>query len=260
MKSYIILSHKGGVGKTTLTGSCASAISAKGHNVLMVDCDEQSSLTQWVLSKPNDHDANLITALNEPHNSQSIIVDAIHPITEHLHLLPSPSYESLNVDLFRHFLAKSNNIIIYALELFLKTILSSQYDYVFFDVAPRFGVFEKTLLANIDEVLYLMTPDYLVLKSFPLLTTLVSETNVVRSNNNKHPLAADNIIINLINLSYRSHNDCIKQLNTYSKNGGTTYTYHYIKQARSLVNLQETNDIVGCGHNYNIRELAHTLV
>jgi chromosome partitioning protein len=40
--------EKGGVGKTTLTLTLAHVMAAKGHRVLIYDCDTQRSLTTWI--------------------------------------------------------------------------------------------------------------------------------------------------------------------------------------------------------------------
>lgn len=42
-----IAQHKGGAGKTTLTTQLATAISAEGHKILVIDADPQGSTTAW---------------------------------------------------------------------------------------------------------------------------------------------------------------------------------------------------------------------
>ena len=56
MKIISVLNHKGGVGKTTFTGSVAQAVALAGHRVLVVDNDSQhnlSSLLNVGVREPN---------------------------------------------------------------------------------------------------------------------------------------------------------------------------------------------------------------
>ena len=46
MKIITFSAIKGGVGKTTLTFNYGEWLSSKGYNVLLIDSDHQSSLTQ----------------------------------------------------------------------------------------------------------------------------------------------------------------------------------------------------------------------
>ena len=47
MKTIVVASRKGGVGKTTLSGHIACAAYRSGREVVMVDADHQASLTDW---------------------------------------------------------------------------------------------------------------------------------------------------------------------------------------------------------------------
>jgi chromosome partitioning protein len=44
---FLFASEKGGVGKTTLSANFAVVDAAAGHDVLLVDSDKQSSLSDW---------------------------------------------------------------------------------------------------------------------------------------------------------------------------------------------------------------------
>src|ERR1700730_7901215 len=47
MRSIAFLTHKGGVGKTTLTAALAVAAAAAGEKVIALDLDLQGSLVRW---------------------------------------------------------------------------------------------------------------------------------------------------------------------------------------------------------------------
>ena len=45
-----LLNHKGGVGKTTTTGSLGEALALRSFKVLMLDMDSQGNLSQILVS------------------------------------------------------------------------------------------------------------------------------------------------------------------------------------------------------------------
>ena len=44
--------QKGGVGKTTISGTLACQSAINGHNTLVIDCDPQGNLSSWFLTQP----------------------------------------------------------------------------------------------------------------------------------------------------------------------------------------------------------------
>jgi chromosome partitioning protein len=56
MRTIAITINKGGVGKTTLTKHLATAASAAGHNVIILDMDTQQNATTWGKRRSQQHD------------------------------------------------------------------------------------------------------------------------------------------------------------------------------------------------------------
>ena len=87
MKIITFSAIKGGVGKTTLTFNYGEWLSSKGYNVLLIDSDHQSSLTQtYDIYESKGTLANIFTKDNEEVN----IID----LHENLSIIPA----SMNLD------------------------------------------------------------------------------------------------------------------------------------------------------------------
>ena len=54
MKKIVVMSQKGGVGKTTGTINLSVAASQAGHNVAVIDLDPQASATRWGDNRTDD--------------------------------------------------------------------------------------------------------------------------------------------------------------------------------------------------------------
>ena len=54
MKKMIVMSQKGGVGKTTSTINLSVAAMKAGHNVVVIDLDPQASATRWSDNREDD--------------------------------------------------------------------------------------------------------------------------------------------------------------------------------------------------------------
>lgn len=75
-----LFSHKGGVGKTTLTANIAFALAQSGKSVLLVDSDPQCNLTSYLLS--DDVVDELLNNANKP-NGQTIW-SAVRPVFDNV--------------------------------------------------------------------------------------------------------------------------------------------------------------------------------
>ena len=87
MISIVITNQKGGVSKTTTTAELGWILAKQGSNVLMVDLDSQSSLTQlFGTSAENKSMADVFGGANE---GTLDLNDVIQPINNGLSIAPS---------------------------------------------------------------------------------------------------------------------------------------------------------------------------
>ena len=61
MRKIAILNFKGGTGKTTTAVNLSAALALKRQNVLVVDCDPQGSIADWLGVNPKNTFFDLLT-------------------------------------------------------------------------------------------------------------------------------------------------------------------------------------------------------
>ncbi|WP_193314090.1 AAA family ATPase [Xanthomonas sp. LMG 12461] len=176
MKIVSFFNNKGGVGKTTLTGNIASYFaSVLNKRVLIVDCDPQCNITQYVLG--DDKTINLYWPKDGAKGEirSKTVMDIVQPIVDgdatinngvkpltskgnrfSVDLLPGDPRFSL----FEDQLSQAWNDIPSGkaggfrvsnwLRAYLQS-LSSKYDIVFVDVSPSLGAINRSVLLSCDN-------------------------------------------------------------------------------------------------------------
>lgn len=176
MKIVSFFNNKGGVGKTTLTGNIASYFaSALGKRVLIVDCDPQCNITQYVLG--DEKTINLYWPKDGVKGDirSKTVMDIVQPIVDgdatinqnvkpivskgnrfSVDLLPGDPRFSL----FEDQLSQAWNEIPSGkaggfrvsswLRAYLQS-LSNKYDIVFVDVSPSLGAINRSVLLSCDN-------------------------------------------------------------------------------------------------------------
>lgn len=169
-----VINQKGGVGKTTLTYSVATALAKKeNRKVLMLDMDPQSSLTTWIIGE------------DEPGWSTYQIFDPKFDIatTTAVSLLPNLDFLPSSLDL-----AVADMVIAgrtrreYILRSFLDKIKDS-YDAVIIDCPPTLGGITTNVLAASDHILVPTTAETMSIKGIGILENVVNtyhENDVMR--------------------------------------------------------------------------------
>ncbi|MDX3978849.1 ParA family protein [Shinella sp.] len=175
MKIVSFFNNKGGVGKTTLTGNIASYFASDlKKKVLIVDCDPQCNITQYILGDektidlywPKDQKgtarAKTIMDVVQPIvDGDATINSGIKPIAHKgnrfsVDLVPGDPRFSL----FEDQLSQAWNDIPsgkaggFRVSNWLKSYLdtmSSKYDIVFVDVSPSLGAINRSVLLSCDN-------------------------------------------------------------------------------------------------------------
>lgn len=163
-----IANQKGGVGKTTTALNMGAALAERGQNVLVVDLDQQGSLTISAGLNPDELSETVYTILSsfaDPKQKNPVPLESVVTATsaERLYLVPSNiELAALDLELTRA----------YNREFVLKRALAplrDTYDFILLDCPPSLGLLVINALTAADEVLIPLQADYLATKGVKLL-------------------------------------------------------------------------------------------
>jgi chromosome partitioning protein len=155
-----IANTKGGVGKTTTAVNLASALVERGHRVLAVDLDPQSSLTISVGFNPD----KLFPTIREVLDG-TYIFTAIVNTDEAWHLIPSN-------EKLESFETRADRQQIFALTSALEGV-KAVYDFILLDCPAGAGILTGMALLSADEVVIPLTPDFLSYRSLASLMRII---------------------------------------------------------------------------------------
>jgi cellulose biosynthesis protein BcsQ len=176
LKILSFFNNKGGVGKTTLTGNIASYLALEmGKRVLIVDCDPQCNITQYIIGDEKTIDLYWPKDSNKDSPKTKTIMDVVQPIVDgDASINPSVKPISLKsnrfgVDLlpgdprfslFEDQLSQAWNEIPsgkaggFRISNWLRTYLANldnSYDIAFVDVSPSLGALNRSVLLSSDH-------------------------------------------------------------------------------------------------------------
>jgi chromosome partitioning protein len=159
-----IVNQKGGVGKTTTAVNLASALTAEGKRVLLVDMDAQGNASSGVGVDVQKVERTLYNVLMQHLTMQEVIVTTI---VENLHLAPS------NVDLAG---AAVELVPVEGREYRLRDAIATvadYYDFILIDCPPSLGLLTINGIVASNEVLIPVQTEYYALEGLgQLLRTI----------------------------------------------------------------------------------------
>jgi len=150
MRKIAILNFKGGTGKTTTAVNLSHALALRRQSVLVVDCDPQGSVADWL-------------GINSKHTFFDLLSDTvklkecIYQARKGLDIIPSDK----NLALIEVRLAKESDME----KAFQKSLATLKgYDFVFLDCPPSMSILNLNALEYAKEVFLPVSMDYLSLR------------------------------------------------------------------------------------------------
>ena len=150
MKKIAILNFKGGTGKTTTAVNLSHALALKRQRVLVVDCDPQGSVADWLGVNPGNTFFDLLM-------DRVRLQDCVYQARERLNIIPSDK----KLALAEVRLAKQGDME----RAFQKKLGSlKDYDFIFLDCPPSMSILNLNALEYADEIFLPVSMDYLSLR------------------------------------------------------------------------------------------------
>ena len=167
MKKIVIANHKGGVGKTTSSINISAGLAKKGKNVLIIDTDPQSNLTESFGIFDPDKDLYLSFSKGEPL--------PIINVKKNLSIVPnSLNFSGIELEIAGRM----------PREIILKELiagLDKTYDYCIIDCPPSLGLITLNALVAADEVYIPMEAEFLAYRG---IDSIVGIINLVKKHFN----------------------------------------------------------------------------
>lgn len=186
--------QKGGVGKTTISGTLACQSALNDRKTLIVDCDPQGNVSSWFLEKaPKWELADVL-------QGRCYVSDAIVevPKLKQLYLLPTFGIGGT----LKSYSETKLNEEPFVLQDLINEV-SEGFDHIVLDLSPGLGMLERSALIASDEVITPMTSEVFSLDG---LEIFIHELEKLRKNlrsNVRH----NKIIINSFDTRIRQHRD-----------------------------------------------------
>ena len=186
--------QKGGVGKTTVSGTLACQSALNGSKTLLIDCDPQGNLSSWFLKDtPKLELADVLQG--KCYSDEAILkVDNV----DNLYILPTFGIGGTLKNYSETKLVDEPFIIQDLVE-----DLKSSYEHIVLDLSPGLGRLERSALIACDEIITPMTPEVFSLDG---LEIFIEELAKLKKNY-KSPVKHKRIIINSFDERIKQHRD-----------------------------------------------------
>lgn len=186
--------QKGGVGKTTVSGTLGCQSALNGYKTLLIDCDSQGNLSSWFLKEPSKYE------LADVLQGKCFASEAIVPVDNIDNLFIIPTF-SIGGSLKNYSETKLVDEPFVIQDLVSE--LNKQYDHIILDLSPGLGRLERAALIASNEIITPMTPEVFSLDGLEIFIDELKKLKKNYKSNVKH----NKIIINSYDERIKQHRD-----------------------------------------------------
>src|SRR5690554_4305694 len=186
--------QKGGVGKTTISGTLACESAKQGYSTLLVDVDPQGNASSWFYT------GELSWELSDVLQGRCFIQEAVVEIPAMPNLFLLPTF-GIGGGLKQYAETKISDEP-YVLQDLVKE-LATTFDRIILDLSPGLSKLERSALIASDEIITPMTPEIFSLDG---LEIFINELDKIRKNL-RSPVRHERVIINSFDERIRQHKE-----------------------------------------------------
>jgi chromosome partitioning protein len=198
MRTISVINQKGGCGKTTVSINLAAALGELEKKVLLVDMDPQGHAS---IGLDVSWDAAEHTTYDLLRNPRIMVSEAVHPVSEHLDIIPSsPVLSAVEQELS----GKDARETRLASKL---ARVEEDYDYAIIDSPPNIGLLTFNALMAAGEIIIPVEPSYFSIKGLHKLR----ETVELLENETRHRVTV-RILVNNIEKRTNLSRDIVYEL------------------------------------------------
>ncbi|MDC7248115.1 MAG: AAA family ATPase [Sphaerochaetaceae bacterium] len=189
--------QKGGVGKTTISGTISCQSAMQGAKTILVDLDPQGNASSWFLIDKTKYEVSDVL------QGRCFIHEAVVPVRSMKNLYILPSF-GIGGDLKKYGeqVIKSEPYVIFD----LVKQLSKEYDHIVLDLSPGLGNLETSALIASDEIITPMTPEIFSLDG---LEIFIHELEGIKKRFNSS-VVHNKVIINSFDGRIEQHKDILR--------------------------------------------------
>ena len=190
---YKICFHiqKGGVGKTSVSGTVATGLARKGKKTVFVDADPQGNASSWFCEETIKAD------LGDILSHKAGIRDALKEVAPNLFMIPVIAIGGTLKKWSETELSQDPK----AFEFFTGDLASLGFEFAVFDCSPSFSQLKRAVIAEMDEVVSPLSPEFFSVDGIEIFVAELR--NIEKKYRRK--IRNDKIALNMLNRSFSRH-------------------------------------------------------
>lgn len=193
MKKICFHLQKGGVGKTSVSGTVASSLARQGKKTVFVDCDPQGSASSWYCGEVIDYDLADVLARRVP------LAQAVKRIAGNLAMVPVVALGGTLKEWSETKLVQNPK----AFESLMADLEGMGFEYAVCDCSPSFSPLERAVIAAADEVVNPLSPEFFSVDGIEIFVAELRKIEQVF----RRTIQNDKIALSMVNKSFARHRE-----------------------------------------------------